>query len=458
MRHSPVYAQPRTPIAINWSSPQARGLHWYWNTAAARGANAVHERRGNHANWQGVPSWVADPERGMVLSFDGSDDYLSTTYQIYPTVFPISISAWFKTASSEGGCIVGHGNNQTGVSTGYEILLYLTDAGKIVWGYKSGSYACKSATGFNDGQWHHVIGTSNDTTGKQLFVDGVLVATHTNTAQSYQIGYWRIGHQTLQWWTEEPTSYFLNGRIDDVRFYNKTLTAPEAQHLYAPETRYDLWQPYRAWAVREPAAGGAVVNIAGEVAGVSAVSAALSVTREVAGQTDGVLAVTAAVSVTREVAGQVAGVSDMTAAVTIAGSVEVAGEVAAASTVMAAASVTREVAGAVEAETVVAGAITVTSVVSVTGEMASESDVAAVLSVARGVAGTISGQSIVTGTALLDYALAGVMAGVSALTCSLTVSGADAESPPFLPRGPSDYGDAMRIYLKLLEGEYGRLP
>ena len=53
--------------------------------------------------------------------------------------------------------------------------------------------------------------------GMTLYVDGVKVATDptTTSAQSYS-GYWRIGGDNLDGWTNQPTSRNFNGTIDEV--------------------------------------------------------------------------------------------------------------------------------------------------------------------------------------------------------------------------------------------------
>ncbi|NUM52000.1 MAG: LamG domain-containing protein, partial [Flavobacteriales bacterium] len=81
------------------------------------------------------------------------------------------------------------------------------------------------------GSWYHVAGTYNKATGEQkLYVNGQLVNTRIHPAGNTVVPLtWysdmRIGHSM------NGNSYF-NGKIDDVRLYNKALTNQEVQDLY----------------------------------------------------------------------------------------------------------------------------------------------------------------------------------------------------------------------------------
>ncbi|MEK6647438.1 MAG: LamG-like jellyroll fold domain-containing protein [Candidatus Firestonebacteria bacterium] len=82
------------------------------------------------------------------------------------------------------------------------------------------------------GAWYHVAGVYNKTTGEQkLYIDGQLVNTQTHTAGNTVVPLtaypdMRIGH------SRAATGYF-NGKIDEVRLYNRALTDADVQELYA---------------------------------------------------------------------------------------------------------------------------------------------------------------------------------------------------------------------------------
>ena len=91
------------------------------------------------------------------------------------------------------------------------------------------SCTARSSSAFNDNTWHHVVGVRNTLDDKcYVFVDGVKlgegvdasVGTITNSATAY-IGD-RYGTGVYDW----------DGGIDEVRFYNRALSADEIWQLY----------------------------------------------------------------------------------------------------------------------------------------------------------------------------------------------------------------------------------
>jgi len=79
----------------------------------------------------------------------------------------------------------------------------------------------------NINRWYYLTFVRNGTTVNE-YVDGVLILTGTNSisANSSKIKYFnkRVPNET--------ELYFLNGRLDDVRIYNRVLTEPEILQLY----------------------------------------------------------------------------------------------------------------------------------------------------------------------------------------------------------------------------------
>ena len=60
------------------SAQGAAPLGW-WKLDEGAGTTATDlSGNGNHGTLGGAPTWVDDPERGAVLSFDGDNDYVET--------------------------------------------------------------------------------------------------------------------------------------------------------------------------------------------------------------------------------------------------------------------------------------------------------------------------------------------------------------------------------------------
>ncbi|MDO8121480.1 PKD domain-containing protein, partial [Isoptericola sp. b490] len=167
---------------------------------------------------RGGPSAVGDSNASS--HFDGTSNGLAATQvaQDGPQVF--SVEAWFRTTSTAGGKIVGFGNRNTGNSSSYDRHIYMQANGAVTFGVWLGSaYTVSSAPGYNDGQWHHVVGTVGPG-GEAMYLDGVRVGLRTDAtgAQVYS-GYWRVGGDTS--WS--GANYF-QGDIDDVAVYPTVLS------------------------------------------------------------------------------------------------------------------------------------------------------------------------------------------------------------------------------------------
>jgi signal peptidase I len=155
------------------------------------------------------------------LTLDGASGQVTT-----PTSFPgsnnVTIETWVRTKTTTGGELVGFSNSQAGAPGNYDRHLYMTNAGKLVFGvYPNAVKTIVSPLSYNDGAWHHVVATLSSTNGMALYVDGKSVATDTATksAQAYT-GWWRIGQLPLSGWTSAPTSNYFAGSLDSTQVWN----------------------------------------------------------------------------------------------------------------------------------------------------------------------------------------------------------------------------------------------
>jgi hypothetical protein len=173
-------------------------------------------------------------DSGSAMTFNGTSGYASSP--LLSTALPntFTLAVWFKTSTTQGGKLVGFGNAQTGASTSYDRHLYMTNAGKLIFGVQPGSATTvASPLSYNNGAWHQAVATLS-ATGMGLYVDGNLVASNAmvTTAMSASSGYLRIAYDNLSGWPSPPTSRFFSGTLDDVAFYSTALSAAQvaAQH------------------------------------------------------------------------------------------------------------------------------------------------------------------------------------------------------------------------------------
>ena len=193
-------------------------------------------------NYNGVQTDVTYPVGKFDLgaSFNGSTSAINTIYT--PTVANLrTISLWFKCNANQFQVLTSVG--PYGVSNNYSwVSIYMLADGKIGGGYAAnngGSVYLKTTTApYNDNSWHHLALTLNGVYGPgsfvQLYIDGVEVSTTLDTAYSTSLssiqGTFRIGHSRLG--NTSSNAYNVNGSIDQVRIFNKALSAGEVTTLY----------------------------------------------------------------------------------------------------------------------------------------------------------------------------------------------------------------------------------
>ena len=149
----------------------------------------------------------------------------------------LSVEAWFKTTSTTGGKIIGFGTDSGAFDSGMsDRHVYMTPAGKLIWGvYPGGVRTVSSTLPYNDGAWHHVVATVGPA-GMHLFVDAVQVATDPKvvagqfTASASQS--WHVGGDNLNAWPNAGSGYFA-GQIDEVATYGRQLTQAQVTNHHA---------------------------------------------------------------------------------------------------------------------------------------------------------------------------------------------------------------------------------
>jgi len=209
----------------------------YWRLAETTGATAAdtspNNRTGTYYNayTRDQPSPLASEVRDRSTRFVTG---LVTADAPYSATAAFSIEAWFHTTTTAGGRIIGFGNGDLNwASKTVDRQLYMSPQGKVVFGMGSKKRTISSSLSYNDGGWHHVVGTYSSTTGADLYVDGKLVASGTGAAANLTTGYWRIGAEAPLGWPSAPSGNYFAGAIDEAAVYASSLTATRVQVHFA---------------------------------------------------------------------------------------------------------------------------------------------------------------------------------------------------------------------------------
>lgn len=158
--------------------------------------------------------------------FDGVDDFINFGNILTNNFTSIGVSAWIKVISfptTNAGILVKAGATSTtkdwmlDIHTGYP--QFTVFEGNV--GYYSSS---PNTTLLNT--WYHLVGVYDGTTKQtKIYVNGIEKDSDSHsilwshTSQNLNIGY---GQET----------HWLNGTIDNIRIYNRTLKDDEIQALY----------------------------------------------------------------------------------------------------------------------------------------------------------------------------------------------------------------------------------
>jgi len=220
------------------------GLVGWWKFDEGSGTTAadasINDNRGTLSGTT-KPTWVSG-KHGKALSFDGSTSRLDASYSSGLAPTNVTISLWFQLSSHPS-------LYTTLISRGYDgsKIPYIMDFRNDVGGVQPCTTVCHLAfftigagqagtttlTNFAAGnsvlnKWYHAVGTFDGST-YNLYLNGELQATKSSATA---LG---INTKGLQVGAFDNNGSFIRnfpGLLDDVRIYNRALSATEVYNLY----------------------------------------------------------------------------------------------------------------------------------------------------------------------------------------------------------------------------------
>jgi hypothetical protein len=214
----------------NTSQPPAiyAGLRAWWKLDDGSGSNA-DDTTGRAQD--GVVSGAAWSSgiTGGALDFDGTDDgvLVGNSAALLGTG-DFSLSAWVKVdPGSSTGTVI---QQREAGATGYqgEYMLNVNSNGTVnffVYGTSAYQFDITTTAAINDGQWRHITALRSGTSGK-IYIDGVEAASGSGTVQVLQSRAVSIGYD------HRDLNKRFDGGIDDVRIYERALSAAEIDSLH----------------------------------------------------------------------------------------------------------------------------------------------------------------------------------------------------------------------------------
>jgi hypothetical protein len=151
-----------------------------------------------------------------------------------------SASVWFKTTDTKYVSTFLTDHNPIPDVNGYSTHFWL-DQGTLGMNCKSDVspvFIVRGATTLNDGLWHFAAFVADGNSNLKVYADGQLdgQASYDSTLDYAVTPFWRVNY------LNNNSSDSLTGSIDEIRIYNRALSASEVQQLYAIESgpRVDL--------------------------------------------------------------------------------------------------------------------------------------------------------------------------------------------------------------------------
>lgn len=186
-------------------------------------------------NYSGTPTNVSYGvgEFDLAGVFNGSGSYILANglQSLYNSNQTSSISFWFKTTTAEAQedymfiDYSGYHNYAIAIKNSKVFVNTRVD------GNGAGDVIFNSTANYNDGNWHHlVVSKNNSTLQRTIYIDNQLLSTQTILATA-----WSATPQVSFGCLFVPPStvlYPFNGSIDQVRIFNKALSAGEVTTLY----------------------------------------------------------------------------------------------------------------------------------------------------------------------------------------------------------------------------------
>ncbi len=228
-----------TPKAETGAGGLNNGLVGYWTFDGkdTRGTTAYDLSGQNNTGTLTNGPTVAVGEIGQALAFNGTNQRVSTagnTSADFSTNQNWTFDAWikpnFSSSSNTGSAIMEVSGPSAAFLRSYlrwessSLGFYLDTVSSAV----GSSWKTAGSATFSANTWHHITFTHTSGNSGQFYWDGVAVST--TVVSSFAVTGVTNLPVDIGW--GQANSYFWNGSLDEVRLYNRTLSATEVKELY----------------------------------------------------------------------------------------------------------------------------------------------------------------------------------------------------------------------------------
>jgi hypothetical protein len=227
---------------VNVTSPTSltTGLVGWWTMDGPNMLTNVKDSSGNNnngamINFTSTSTAVVPGKIGQGLYFDGVNDYVTiANSSVLKPSLPLTISAWMRVPSYGTISAEIDGDNSTNYY-GYSLGINASGLAYVQFGdgLGSGSQNRRSkvpSTTLSLNRWYHVVGVIRGATDMDVYIDAVDAGgTYSGTGgtMAYGSGPTDIGRHL-----PGGVTFYSKALYDDVRIYNRALSATEVKQLY----------------------------------------------------------------------------------------------------------------------------------------------------------------------------------------------------------------------------------
>ncbi len=239
------------PAAVLAAHPS---LEWRFDEAGLPAPTTVADSSGNAVDGSVAGTGLVFGGAGLIacdvggsVAMPGTTDGSIATSTPTATSNTFTLLAWVRTASTQGGRVLGMGDAPSGPSPQTDRALLLAPDGRVVLMLDptAGPVTLVSPGTVNDGK-PHLLAATVSAAGATLYVDGAAVASDATATSGAQytgsgptlpgFGYWRVGYDSV---ADVPVALRplqpqLAGSVDEVAVWGTTaLDAATIASFYA---------------------------------------------------------------------------------------------------------------------------------------------------------------------------------------------------------------------------------
>jgi glucose/arabinose dehydrogenase len=217
-----VPATSQTVTASFTTTATASGLVAAYNFDQGAGTTLTDVSGHAHPGTLSGATWSASGRNGGALSFDGTNDFVSVAdHSELDLTNAMTLEAWVNPSALGSTWRTVLFKEQAAHMT-YALYANTSTGRPAAQAYVGGQRDARGTAALATGAWTHLAGTYDGTT-LRLYVNGSQAATFaTSGSMTVSTGPLKLGGNAI--WGE-----WFAGRIDDVRVYNRALSASEIQ-------------------------------------------------------------------------------------------------------------------------------------------------------------------------------------------------------------------------------------